>query len=146
MQHAATRCATPTPKPVVPTLRRITGLLLHTSKQSITPSERVFLSNLCRQCPELKQAAKRASEFIWMVRKRDATAWLKWRKRAATTLLAPFVAHLRRDESAVLAALKMPWSNGQVEGQVHRLKLIKRQAYGRASFDLLKQRVLYRVA
>ena len=72
-----------------------------------------------------------------MVRKRDATAWLKWRKRAATTLLAPFVAHLRRDESAVLAALKMPWSNGQVEGQVHRLKLIKRQAYGRACFDLL---------
>jgi transposase len=42
----------------------------------------------------------------------------------------------------VLAALQMPWSNGQVEGQVHRLKLVKRQMYGRASFDLLRLRVL----
>jgi transposase len=42
----------------------------------------------------------------------------------------------------VLAALQTPWSNGQVEGQVHRLKLVKRQMYGRASFDLLRLRVL----
>ena len=146
LQHAATRCATPTPKPVVPTLRRIAGLLLHTNQQSITRSEEVFLDALLRQCPKLKQAAKLASKFIWMVRKRDASAWPTWKKQAANTLLAPFMAHLRRDEFAVMAALKMPWSNGQVEGQVHRLKLIKRQAYGRASFDLLKQRVLYRAA
>ena len=47
-----------------------------------------------------------------------------------------------RDQDAVLAALQTPWSNGPVEGQVHRLKLIKRQMYGRASFEVLRIRVL----
>jgi transposase len=46
----------------------------------------------------------------------------------------------------VRAALDLPWSNGQVEGHVHRLKLIKRQMFGRAKFDLLKKRVLYPAA
>lgn len=52
---------------------------------------------------------------------------------------------LTRDRDAVEAALHLPWSNGPVEGQVHRLKLIKRQMYGRASFDLLRLRVLQKV-
>lgn len=47
-----------------------------------------------------------------------------------------------QDKAAVLAALSLPWSNGQVEGQVNRLNLIKRQMYGRARFDLLRARVL----
>jgi hypothetical protein len=58
------------------------------------------------------------------------------------SVLANFASHLIRDQNAVLAALNTPWSNGPVEGQVHRLKLIKRQMYGRASFALLKLRVL----
>ena len=49
---------------------------------------------------------------------------------------------LRLDYKAVEAALSLEWSNGQVEGQINRLKLIKRQMYGRASFELLRQRVL----
>jgi transposase len=49
---------------------------------------------------------------------------------------------IERDKAAVVAALMQPWSNGQVEGQVNRLKLIKRSMYGRANFDLLRQRVL----
>ena len=49
---------------------------------------------------------------------------------------------LRRDEKAVTAAVVLPWSNGQVEGQIHRLKLVKRQMYGRAKFNLLRRRVL----
>jgi transposase len=53
-------------------------------------------------------------------------------------------AGLRRDLSAVRAALTSEWSNGQTEGQVNRLKLIKRQMYGRAKLDLLRQRVLHR--
>ena len=52
------------------------------------------------------------------------------------------MAGLRRDEAAVAAALELPWSQGQVEGQIHRLKLIKRADYGRASFELLRQRVV----
>ena len=65
-----------------------------------------------------------------------------WLQSAKGTALASFAANLIRDQAAVLAALQMPWSNGQVEGQVHRLKLVKRQMYGRASFDLLRLRVL----
>jgi transposase len=53
-----------------------------------------------------------------------------------------FTTGLRRDEAAIAAAVLLPWSNGQVEGQVHRLKLIKRQMYGRAGFQLLRRRVL----
>ncbi|MGG6270950.1 hypothetical protein ACQ4M3_42090 [Leptolyngbya sp. AN03gr2] len=49
---------------------------------------------------------------------------------------------IREDYEAVKAALILPWSNGQVEGQVNRLKLLKRQMYGRASFDLLNRRFI----
>ena len=54
-----------------------------------------------------------------------------------------FATGLKSDYDAVEAGLTTPWSNGQLEGQVNRLKLIKRQMYGRANFDLLRQRVLY---
>jgi transposase len=53
---------------------------------------------------------------------------------------------LRRDEKAVNAAVILPWSNGQVEGQIHRLKLVERQMYGRAKFNLVRRRVLPYVA
>jgi transposase len=58
--------------------------------------------------------------------------------------LRTFAASLRRDQGAVEAAIEKEWSTGQVEGQNTRVKLIKRQMYGRASFDLLRRRVLYR--
>jgi transposase len=54
-----------------------------------------------------------------------------------------FAKGLRRDEAAVRAAMKSEWNNGQTEGQVNRLKLLKRQMYGRAKFDLLRARVLH---
>lgn len=57
--------------------------------------------------------------------------------------LRHFAIGLERDYAAVEAALRFAWSNGPTEGHVHRLKLIKRQMYGRANFDLLRLRVLY---
>jgi len=65
-----------------------------------------------------------------------------WLKTAKQTSLRTFAQGVERDHSALEATLYLPWSNGPVEGHVHRLKLIKRQGYGRANFDLLKQRVL----
>jgi transposase len=53
-----------------------------------------------------------------------------------------FAQGIRQDEAAVAAAMSEPWSNGPVEGQVNRLKTIKRQMYGRAGFQLLRARVL----
>ena len=69
----------------------------------------------------------------------DLSSWLQ---DAAASLLASFVNGLRADESAVAAALVEPWSNGQTEGQITKLKLVKRQMYGRAKLDLLRARLI----
>jgi transposase len=102
-----------------------------------------YLQELARRCPEIAACAAVAREFARMVRERDPNAWCAWLQSAKNTPLARFSESLLRDKAAVLAALQLPWSNGQVEGQVHRLKLIKRQMYGRAKFDLLRLRVVH---
>ncbi len=66
-----------------------------------------------------------------------------WQKATRQSPLHHFAVQLQRDEAAVRAALTLPWSTGPVEGQIHRLKLIKRQMYGRAKLDLLRIRVLH---
>jgi transposase len=66
-----------------------------------------------------------------------------WLAEAADSELASFAAGLQRDHDAVQGAVVFPWSNGQVEGHVHRLKLLKRTMYGRAGFALLRKRVLH---
>jgi len=116
----------------------------HTAWQILkeTASTKPYLDELYRACPEIAQLAHLAKEFCRIVRTRDLAAWPKWLEAARHTALSRFVAGLTRDRDAVEAALHLPWSNGPVEGQVHRLKLIKRQMYGRASFDLLRLRVL----
>lgn len=105
-------------------------------------SAKSYLQLLYRASPEIAKLAHVAREFFRIVRHRDLQAWASWLKSAQGTPLAAFASRLLRDHQAVMAALQVPWSNGQVEGQVHRLKLIKRQMYGCASFDLLKLRVL----
>lgn len=69
--------------------------------------------------------------------------WLDDCSKSKIVGLESFAASLGQDYAAVRAALEQPWSNGQTEGQVHRLKLLKRQMYGRAKLDLLRLRVLY---
>lgn len=101
-----------------------------------------YLKQVYLDSPLLAATARTAREFARIVRSRDFEAWPRWLQSAQTTALANFAQHLMRDQDAVLAALQTPWSNGPVEGHVHRLKLIKRQMYGRASFDLLRIRVL----
>jgi transposase len=101
-----------------------------------------YLDELCRRSPEIATSTTVAREFFRLVQQRDLSAWTKWRESARHSALSSFASHLCRDEAAVLAALKYDWSNGPVEGNVHRLKLIKRSMYGRASFDLLRLRVV----
>jgi transposase len=116
----------------------------HTAWQILkeTPSAKSYLDELYRASPEIAQLAHLGKEFFRIIRCRDLAAWPKWLEAARHTALSRFVSGLTRDRNAVEAALQLPWSNGPVEGQVHRLKLIKRQMYGRASFDLLRLRVL----
>jgi transposase len=84
-----------------------------------------------------------------MIRKRNASAlesWLEAARASGIPELRTFATGMKRDKASIQAALTYEWSQGQVEGQIHRLKLIKRQAYGRAGFDLLRHRVLARSA
>ncbi len=86
-----------------------------------------------------------AKAFQKMICQREADefdAWLETSLRSGVLQLKTFAEGLKRDYAEVRAALELPWSNGQTEGQVNKLKLIKRQMYGRANFDLLRQRVL----
>lgn len=95
--------------------------------------------------PMIATAMKLAQEFLHMLRKRQAgilSDWLKQAKECGIEALKSFVNGLENDLDAVRAALCLPWSNGPTEGNVNRLKLIKRQMYGRANFDLLRRRVL----
>jgi transposase len=72
----------------------------------------------------------------------DLDAWLAEARACGVDTVETFAAGLEQDGVAVRAALILPWSNGQAEGQINRLKLLKRQSYGRASLDLLRRRVL----
>jgi transposase len=107
--------------------------------------EQGLVERLCATCPDVQVGYHLAQEFIGMVRARASEVFDGWLERAAASgvpELHSFVAGVRRDYAAVAAALVLPYSNGQVEGQITRLKLIKRAMYGRANFDLLRQRVL----
>lgn len=112
---------------------------------ALTGAEEEALTTMCQAQADIEQAYTLAQSFGQMVRERQCQVFDSWIASAQATEideLKSFAAHLRRDKRAVVAALALPWSNGQVEGQVNRLKLIKRTMYGRASFDLLRQRVL----
>jgi transposase len=109
--------------------------------------EQQLVERLEQVCPEIQAAYSLARSFIRMVKTHDHAAFGDWITEATqlgVDELQRFAASLERDGAAVRAALSLPYSNGQVEGQVNRLKLIKRMAYGRAKFDVLRQRVLAR--
>jgi len=117
--------------------RQVAWLLLKQPEEA-----RLYSEELYRRSPEIAQCASLAREFCRLIRQRDVSAWLSWCDAAIASPLVNFAKHLRRDQAAILAALQQPWSNGPVEGHVHRLKLIKRSMYGRANFDLLRLRVV----
>lgn len=101
---------------------------------------------LCHLSPEIKQAQELSLDFVGIVRERRVDELREWLIKAALSELPEFRRFAKGvtvDLSAVKGALLYEWSQGQVEGQVHRLKMIKRQMYGRAKLDLLRARVLH---
>jgi transposase len=127
----------------VPGARRLVWLLLK-DESKLTDTERAMLQHI-RQDADVEVAYGLAQQFLHLVRQRQPTAFEPWLTACLTSGipdLQTFATGLQREQEAVMAALTLPWSTGQVEGQVNRLKLIKRQGYGRASFDLLRHRVL----
>ncbi|MBK7236294.1 MAG: transposase [Sterolibacteriaceae bacterium] len=107
---------------------------------------RQFVDILCRNEPMIAQARRLAREFLGIIHRRDLPRFDRWLGRlqeSGVPELKRYAASLETDLSAVRAAFALPWSNGQVEGHVNRLKYLKRQMYGRASVELLRLRVLH---
>ncbi len=113
--------------------------------EDLKSAQHAYLDALVALCPALDTVRALARDFARLLRERDATGLEAWLVAAAScdaVELREFAAGIRRDQAAVQAALDHAWSSGQVEGQVNRLKLVKRQAYGRAGFALLRRRYL----
>ena len=137
-QDAASR----PPSSRVPSTRRTTRLLTG-DPASLFPDDRAFVGALLASAPEIRVAAEHVRAFADLMRRREPAAFDAWLDTATATGLGGFVAGLRQDRDAVRAAVAEPWSNGPAEGHINRLKLVKRQMFGRASFDLLRRRVLH---
>ena len=117
-----------------------------TEPAELAAEEHALVQAVWERCAELKSSAELAREFAGMLRRRQAGEWEDWMRKVqepgVARELRGFAEGLKQDEAAVRAALSLEWSNGQVEGQINRLKLIKRQMFGRAGFDLLRRRFL----
>jgi transposase len=124
-----------------PPPRRVARMLT-AERQALDGGERRYLDRLLAVSPPLALARGLALRFAAMVRERQVGELDRWLADAAASELRSFANGLRQDEAAVRAALELPWSSGQTEGQITRLKLIKRQMFGRAKHDLLRARVL----
>ena len=93
----------------------------------------------------IAQAYGLSQAFLAMVRERrgnDLEGWIAEATHSGIEALARFAHGLQDDLTAIKAGLTLEWSHGVTEGHIHRLKLVKRQGYGRAGFALLRQRVL----
>jgi transposase len=134
----------PLPPPRPPSPQRVRWWLLRPPAER-TPAQDTFLAALLARCPEVAAATTLARDFLALLRERDPGALAGWLDRAAGGESPEFrelAAGLAQDRDAVAAALRLAWSNGQVEGQVNKLKLVKRAMFGRAGFALLRRRVL----
>lgn len=115
-------------------------------EKDMKEDKQAFVAELSRLCPEMNKVRELAHRFQKMIKQREADEFEGWVEAARGSQIKEmegFADGLNKDREAVTGAMQYEWSNGQVEGQVNRLKLIKRQMYGRAKFDLLKARVLY---
>jgi transposase len=104
-----------------------------------------YVDQLCQADPAMARAHGLSHAFLTMVRERrghDLEAWMAEAIHSGIEELARFARGLQDDLGAIKAGLTLEWSNGVTEGQIHRLKLLKRQGYGRAGFALLRQRIL----
>ncbi|MCB0188882.1 MAG: ISL3 family transposase, partial [Caldilineaceae bacterium] len=121
--------------------------LFSTLSDNLEPEQQHLRDALCQVCVGAHQVYELAQSFGTMIRNRQADTlddWLRKAEQCTVDELRRFPTNLKRDYAAVRAALQHHWSNGPVEGQVNRLKLIKRSMYGRAGFDLLRKRVITR--
>jgi transposase len=132
-----------------PSARRAFGWLLGWRKLAVqepkNDDHERFVQALCEIEPVVAEVRSLSRQFLGIMHRRrpkEFDRWLQRLQRCEAQEMKSFARSLRADLSAVRAAFTLPWSNGQTEGHVNRLKFLKRQMYGRASVDLLRRRVL----
>lgn len=131
---------------ITPPPRRLTRWLL-TTPANLSTGKRAHLEQLLASCPEMTALAQAVRDFAGLMTDRRGTElddWIKQVRDAKLIELEPFLTGLEQDHDAVIAGLTLPYSNGPIEGINTKTKLIKRQMYGRASFPLLRHRILLR--
>jgi transposase len=121
------------------------AILVTRPANKMTEEQRRLLDRIVGQCPEvfdLRQLALSFREALMADESTQLRQWIARAKHCEFGSVVRFAYGLQKDSSAVSAAVDTPWSTGQVEGQINRLKMIKRQMYGRAGFSLLRKRVI----
>ena len=117
-----------------------------TDPEHLDPDDDSRLSAIVERSPKLAAVARHVRDFAAIMRgrtgARDLRQWIERVEAEALTGLQSFVNGIRADLAAVTNGLSLPYSSGRVEGHVNRVKMIKRQMYGRANFDLLRRRIL----
>ncbi|MFF2507690.1 transposase [Streptomyces sp. NPDC058067] len=136
------------PQPVSPrppSARAVTRWIL-THPDALSESDQLHLKAALTNCPELTALAEHVRAFAHMLTHLQGVRLPEWIEAASATAELPslrhFAQHLLRDLNAVTAGLTLPWNSGVVEGHVNRIKMLKRQMFGRAGFELLRKRVL----
>jgi transposase len=133
----------PYTRPQGPSARAVSFAMVCPAAKQSTDAQ-TYVAQLCQMHTGMARAYALSQAFLAMVRERrghDLEAWMAEATQSRIDALARFAQGLQDDLTAVTAGLTLDWSNGPVEGQVTRLKLLKRQGYGRAGFPLLRQRV-----
>jgi transposase len=126
------------------TPRDLVGLLLCAPETLTAPKQRELMHIL--QDRQINVLYELGQQFQLLLRRREPAGlepWLTTAMASSVPELHAFAVALHQDRDAVQAALREDWSNGQVEGQITRIKSIKRRMYGRANFDLLRQHILW---
>ncbi len=132
---------------IIPCSASRASWLLVSEEDELKEEDKQALERMKQADEKVAEAYELGQRFTKMVRERQHESLLPWLEDVAKSkidALTGFANGIKQDLDAVTNALSLPWSNGQTEGQVNRLKLIKRQMYGRANFDLLRRQVLAR--
>ena len=112
------------------------------ARDQLSKADSVTIAAIVAGAPALAEAQKLIERFLAMIRSKIAEDLEPWIAEAKASLLGSFASGITKDKAAIRAAIVEPWSNGQTEGQVNRLKVLKRQMYGRAKIDLLEARLI----
>jgi transposase len=125
----------------IPAARSIARLMT-TKRDHLTKAETVTVAAIEQGVPMLADARVLVDRFHAMIRKKAEIEFEPWIDESKRSLIASFATGIANDKAAVHAAITQFWSNGQVEAQITKLKLVKRQMYGRAKLDLLQARLI----